>query len=173
MTTSRSTPPPRRSRLDELRDVGLFGGLDEAALAALVDTLEEVHKAPGDVVFQEGDSGRELFVLVEGEVEVIRHTRRGAETRVALFGPGDWFGEMSIIDVQPRSATLRTISPARLVRMTAHDLDSLYRRDVKSYALVVLNIARELSRRLRVTDHLIAELVANMSMEYRPARQQG
>jgi CRP-like cAMP-binding protein len=107
-----------------------------------------------------------MYVILEGEVEVLRRSKRGHETRVAVLGPGDWFGEMSILDVLPRSASTRSLAPSRLLRLTAHDLDALYRRDMRSYALLVLNIAREMSRRLRVADGLLAELVTNVLDEY-------
>ena len=75
---------------------------------------------------------------------------------MALLGPGSWVGEMSILDVQPLSATVRTLAPAILLCIKGEDLDRLYRRDMRAYLLVVLNIARELSRRLRVADGMIA-----------------
>ncbi|AUX48243.1 cyclic nucleotide-binding protein [Sorangium cellulosum] len=155
----------------QLREIGLFGGLSDQVLAGLADTLELVELQPGAVAFREGDSGREMFVLLEGEMEVLKRSKREVEARVAVLGPSDWFGEMSILDVMPRSATVRAIAPSRLMRVTAQDLDALYRRDLKSYTLLVLNIAREMSRRLRVADSLLAELVANMLDEYaRPRR---
>ncbi|WP_437674988.1 cyclic nucleotide-binding domain-containing protein [Sorangium sp. So ce131] len=155
----------------QLREIGLFGGLSDQVLSGLADSLELVELQPGAVAFREGDSGREMFVLLEGEMEVLKRSKREVEARVAVLGPSDWFGEMSILDVMPRSATVRAIAPSRLMRVTAHDLDALYRRDLKSYTLLVLNIAREMSRRLRVADSLLAELVANMLDEYaRPRR---
>jgi CRP-like cAMP-binding protein len=69
---------------------------------------------------------------------------------------------MSILDVQPRSASVRSLAVSRLLVITTADLEALYRRDVKSYSLFVLNVARELSRRLRVTDGILAELAASM-----------
>ncbi len=157
----------------QLRDIGLFGGLSDQVLKSLADTLELVELAPGSVAFREGDSGREMFVLLEGEMEVLKRSKREVEARVAVLGPNDWFGEMSILDVMPRSATVRAIAPSRLLRVTAHDLDLLYRRDLKSYTLLVLNVAREMSRRLRVADSLLAELVANMLDEYARPRRPG
>lgn len=155
----------------QLREIGLFGGLSDQVLQGLADTLELIELQPGAVAFREGDSGREMFVLLEGEMEVLKRSKRDVEARVAVLGPNDWFGEMSILDVMPRSATVRAIAPSRLLRITAHDLDALYRRDLKSYTLLVLNVAREMSRRLRVADSLLAELVANMLDEYaRPRR---
>ncbi|WP_437505387.1 cyclic nucleotide-binding domain-containing protein [Sorangium sp. So ce1099] len=157
----------------QLREIGLFGGLGDHVLQGLADTLELLELQPGAVAFREGDSGREMFVLLAGEMEVLKRSKRDVEARVAILGPSDWFGEMSILDVMPRSATVRAISPSRLMRVTAHDLDALYRRDLKSYTLLVLNIAREMSRRLRVADSLLAELVANMLDEYTRPRRPG
>ncbi|WP_437546917.1 cyclic nucleotide-binding domain-containing protein [Sorangium sp. So ce367] len=159
------------SPITQLREIGLFGGLGDHVLQGLADTLELLDLEPGAVAFREGDNGREMFVLLSGEMEVLKRSKRDVEARVAVLGPNDWFGEMSILDVMPRSATVRAIAPSRLLRVTAHDLDALYRRDLKSYTLLVLNIAREMSRRLRVADSLLAELVANMLDEYaRPRR---
>lgn len=156
---------------ERLREIGLFGGLGDEVLQDLSSSLTLVELTPGSVVFREGDSGREMFVLLDGEMEVLKQSKRKHETRVAVLGPGDWFGEMSILDVLPRSATVRALAPSRLLRITAHDLDSLYRRDLRSYSLLVLNVAREMSRRLRVCDNLLAELVANVIDEYtRPNR---
>jgi CRP/FNR family cyclic AMP-dependent transcriptional regulator len=104
--------------------------------------------------------------VLEGEMEILRRSKRSLEARVAILGPGDWFGEMSILDIMPRSATVRAIAPSRLLKLTTQDLDGLYRKDLKSYSLLVLNIAREISRRLRVADGLLAELVANVMDEY-------
>jgi len=156
---------------ERLREIGLFGGLGDDVLRDLASTLDLVELDPGEVVFREGDSGREMFVVLDGEMEILKHSKRKHETRVAVLGPSDWFGEMSILDVMPRSATVRVVAPSKLLRLTAHDLDSLYRRDLRSYSLLVLNVAREMSRRLRVCDNLLAELVANVIDEYqRPKR---
>jgi CRP-like cAMP-binding protein len=152
--------------LERVRDIGLFGGLGDDVLRTFVAALEVNELAAGTVVFKEGESGRELYVILDGEVEVLRRSKRGHETRVAILGPGDWFGEMSVLDVLPRSATTRVLAPTHLLRLTAHELDTLYRRDTRSYSLLVLNIAREISRRLRVADGLLADLVANVMDEY-------
>lgn len=155
-----------RETIERAREIGLFGGLGDEELETFVGGLAELQPDPGTVIFEEGKTGRELFVILDGEVEILRQSKRGLEARVAVLGPGDWFGEMSILDVLPRSATARVIAPARLLRLTALELDALYRRDVRSYSLVVLNIAREMSRRLRVADGLLAELVGNMLDQY-------
>jgi CRP/FNR family transcriptional regulator, cyclic AMP receptor protein len=150
----------------ELRGIGLFGALSDDVLAHLASTLSVTTPAAGTIVFREGDEARDMFVLVEGELEVVKRSHRGIDARVAMLGPGDWFGEMSVVDVQPRSATVRTLAPSRLLRITSADLDALYRYDVKSYAIIVLNLARELSRRLRVADGILADFIANVLDSY-------
>ena len=161
MTIPSDTPTTK-----ELSDIGIFGGLDESTIAEFVQRLPVLRLTPGDVVFREGDAGRELFVLLQGEMEVIKQSKTQRESRVAIFGPGDWFGEMSILDIMPRSATVRALAPSRVLKMSAHDLEQLYRRDLKAYSIVVLNIAREMSRRLRVADGLLADVLANLSESY-------
>ena len=152
---------PSTVTVAELRNVGLFGGVADTHLAHLVATLRVATPEAGEVLFCEGDDGREMFVVVEGEIEILKRSRNGTDVRVAMLGPGDWFGEMSILDIQPRSATVRTLAPTRLLCVTTRDLDRLYREDLRTYSLLTLNIARELSRRLRVADGIIAEIVAN------------
>ncbi len=151
---------------EQLREIGLFGALGDEVLEYLAQTLPIVLVEAGAHVFREGDVAREMYVVLDGEIEVQKRARRGTETRVAVLGPGDWFGEMSILDVQPRSATVVALAPSRLLRVTSEALDGLYRRDLKAYSLIVLNVARELSRRLRVADALLADIVANVTETY-------
>ena len=150
----------------DLRNIGLFGALPERVLEELASELQVLEVPAGTYVFREGEAASCMFVVVQGDVDVLKKSRAGLDSRVAVLGPGDWFGEMSIIDVQPRSATVLTVSPCRLVKITAADLDRLYRADVKAYALIVQNIARELSRRLRVADGILADLIANVTETY-------
>ena len=150
----------------ELRNIGLFGALSDDVLSVLSGMLTVVVPEIGEVIFREGEEGSAMYVVLAGEVEITKMSRNGVDARVAMLGPGDWFGEMSIVDIQPRSATVRAIASSRLVRISAADLDALYRHDVRSYAIVVLNLARELSRRLRVADGILADLIANVLDSY-------
>jgi CRP/FNR family transcriptional regulator, cyclic AMP receptor protein len=154
-----------------LREIGLFGALSDEVLGRLAAALKVLRATPGDTIFREGDRGaREMYVLLEGEMEVTRRSRRGRDTRVAILGPTDCFGEMSMIDMQPRSATVRALAPSRLAKVTSEDMDHLYRSDLKSYSLIVLNIARDLSRRLRVADGILADFTVNVLDEYMTQR---
>ena len=82
-------------------------------------------------------------------------------------GPGDWFGEMAILDVQPRSASVRALAPSLLLSMRPEQVERLlYRRGLKDYSLLIMNIARELSRRLRVADGILAQFFVAMHEQY-------
>ena len=158
------------SAAEKLRDVGVFGGLSDETLRTFAGPLAVIELEAGAVVFNEGDAGREMFIVLEGRMEVFKLSKRNREIVVASLRAGTWFGERSILDVMPRPATIRAAEAARLLRVTAHDLDVLYRRDLKSYTLVVLNIAREMSRQLRLADSLLSDLMANLTDEYAPLR---
>lgn len=162
-SVSSSEPPLSPA---ELRNIGLFGALGDEVLQHLANTLTVETPAAGQILFREGEEANAMYVVIRGEIEVLKRSRRGVDARVAVLGPGDWFGEMSIVDIQPRSATVRALAPGRLVRITPANLDSLYRYDVRSYAIVILNLARELSRRLRVADGILADLIANVLDSY-------
>jgi CRP/FNR family transcriptional regulator, cyclic AMP receptor protein len=155
----------------ELRNIGLFGALNDDVLEYLATLLTVETPPAGATLFREGEDASAMFVVISGEVEVLKKSKRSVEARVAVLGPGDWFGEMSIVDIQPRSATVRALAPSRLLRVSSADLDALYRHDLRSYAIIILNLARELSRRLRVADGILADLISNVMDQYltRPA----
>lgn len=149
-----------------LAEIDLFRELSEASLADLAPRLRVGTRGPGEVIFREGEPATEMYVLLAGELEVVKASRSGRETRVAILGPGDVFGEMAILDHEARSATVRSLSPVRLLRLSANDTDELAVRDIHAYATVLRTVARNVSRRLRVTDSLLATITANVLDEY-------
>lgn len=98
-----------------------------------------------------------MFVLERGLVTVVRRWR-GREYRLRDLGPGDCFGEMALIDLFPRSASVVAIQDCSAIRLTNTDLMRVYEADVEQFALIQMNIARELSRRLRTADERLFRL---------------
>jgi CRP/FNR family cyclic AMP-dependent transcriptional regulator len=146
-----------------LRDIGLFGGLSDESLARLAAELPRRDTTAGTVVVREGEVAKDMFVVIGGELEVEKSASDGSTVRVAVLGPGDWFGEMALIDIQPRSASVRAVAPSLLLRLDAEQVERLvYRNSVKDYALLIMNIARELSRRLRVADGILAQFSVSL-----------
>lgn len=149
-------------RVDFLRGIPIFEGLTGPVIEKLAGSLEVRRCEPGSLLFKEGDASRELFVVLSGELEVMKRSKRGRDARIAVVGMGDSIGEMSIVDDQPRSATVMAVSPSQLMRLGADDLSRLAETDLRSYATILHNVAREISRRLRVADGIIADFVAQV-----------
>ena len=160
-----SSRPPPRVTVDMVRDHRLCKGLDQDTCRLLAETLAAETAAPGQVLMSEGDASTDMFLVLAGEAEVLHKGDSDHDVTVALLGPGDWVGEMAIFGI-PRSATVRTVSPALLLRLTAHDIRALRERKPSEYAVLLENIARELARRLHVADHLIAGASGNVAREY-------
>lgn len=139
-----------RHKASFLRSVFLFKDLRNRDIALITGRLMEKSYAAGEVIFQEGDVGRACFVVAEGCVELFRQDpESGKEDPVAVVEPGDFFGEMVLLDELPRSATARAMSPCRLYILYKTHFDSLL-RDFPRLAVVLLhNLASLLSARLR------------------------
>lgn len=134
-----------------------FGGLSDASLDLLISMLLERQVDVGATVVSEGDPGRSMYIVHSGELVVSKLGNSGRMIRMAGLGPGDFFGEMTLIEMQSRSATVIAESPTVLYELTARNLYSYYKADIHAYVMVMLNINRELCRRLRRADNRIAE----------------
>ena len=134
------------------------GGLSDTSLDLLVSMLVERHFNVGATVVAEGEPGRSMFIVHSGELAVNKLRDSGRVIRVAHLKPGDFFGEMTLIEPQNRSATVVAETPTVLYELTARNLYACYKADIHAYVMVMQNINRELCRRLRRADNRIAEL---------------
>jgi CRP/FNR family cyclic AMP-dependent transcriptional regulator len=137
-----------------------FGGLSDASLDLLVSMLVERRFDVGATVVAEGEQGRSMFIVHSGQLVVSKliDADSGRVIRMASLAPGDFFGEMTLIEMQNRSATVVVESPTVLYELTARQLYTCYKADIHAYVMVLQNINRELCRRLRRADNRIAEL---------------
>jgi CRP-like cAMP-binding protein len=140
-----------------------FGGLSDASVTLLISMLAERRVDPGQTVFAEGEAGRSMFVVQSGQLHVRRQGPSGRVIEMADLGPGDFFGEMTLIEMQNRSATVIAETATLLYELTARNLYTYYKADVHAYVLVMQNINRELCRRLRRADVRIAELTHQLA----------
>ena len=146
----------------------LFRGVEASALQPLLEQYKPEVAQTGEWIMREGAAADNMFVIINGELEVVSHggESSGSDVRVALLGPGDWVGEMAVLDPQAqRSASVRALAPSLLLRLTVQQMQQLEAQHLPIYTCMVRNIARELSRRLRVADRLIARSAA-MAKEY-------
>lgn len=146
---------------DFLRSIPLFGGLEDPSLEKIEAMLVESSLPRGAIVCSEGERGRSMYVVARGEVEIRRANSRGVHVPIVRLGRGEFFGEMTLVEIQPRSATVVVTEPATLYALTKQDLYSLYLQDQNAYVLVLQNICRQLSRRLRKSDGRICELLSS------------
>ena len=135
-----------------------FGGLSGAGLDLLVSMLAERRFDAGATVVAEGEQGRSMFIVHSGQLVVSKLLDTGHTMRMSGLDPGDFFGEMTLIEMQNRSATVVAESPTVLYELTARNLYACYKTDIHAYVMVMQNINRELCRRLRRADKRIADL---------------
>ena len=141
-----------------LREMPIFGGLTDAELDKVVSLSTDVEVAAGDLVVLQGDLASDLFVIRRGKVEVLFDIdEEGREQVLANLKVGDCFGEMALIDIQPRSASVRALEDSVFFCLSNRAFRSLIDWNLKTYTLIILNLAREISRRLRRADALVAE----------------
>jgi CRP-like cAMP-binding protein len=135
-----------------------FGGLSGSGLDLLVSMLVKRRIDVGATVVAEGEPGRSMFIVHSGALVVSKLGNSGRVIRMAGLEPGDFFGEMTLIEMQNRSATVVAVGPVVLYELTAGKLYTCYKADIHAYVMVMQNINRELCRRLRRADNCIAEL---------------
>ncbi len=138
-----------------------FGGLEPAQLSLLSKRLKAREVMAGEAVFRERDQGRSMYVVECGELCAWQATE-GRPVKLLRFKEGDFFGETTLIEMQPRPFSVIADGPARLQELTNADLYALYREDVTAYVLVLQNINRELCRRLRRAGNRITEIAAEV-----------
>ncbi|NND97492.1 MAG: cyclic nucleotide-binding domain-containing protein [Pirellulaceae bacterium] len=142
--------------IELLRRMPVFGGLSESSLQFILDKSESVDVEPDDYFFHEGEPAQSLYVLTAGSV-TIEKTWNGEAVHLGELGVGDCVGEMAIIDLEPRSAAVRANTACRAIKVTRHTLLKLYQSDLEQYALIMMNMGREVSRRLRVASEQLFE----------------
>lgn len=130
--------------MQALKGAPLFADLSRKELADLARVTEDLEVPAGEVLCKEGDTGREFFVIVEGETEVTSNGKR-----VAQRGGGDFVGEIALLEDTSRTATVTAKTPLRLFVLTREDFRSLVRENPKVERKVMQALARrviELSR---------------------------
>ena len=141
-----------RSKREILAESPLFDNLLPPELSMLADLFAVRRYEAGEVVFEEGDVGEALYVIADGEVEILQKGADGSLRALATLRAPQFFGEMSIIDKEVRSATVRAKTKATLLELTSENLHTFAKNYRNGFTWVVVNIARALSARLRETN---------------------
>ena len=146
-----------RSKREILADSPLFDNLLPTELSMLADLFTARTYEAEEVVFPEGDVGDSMYVIAEGTVEVLRRNPEGQLRPIATLTAPQFFGEMSLIDKEYRSATVRAKTASRLLQLNNENLHIFAKNYRNGFTWVVVNIARVLSQRLRDANQRLAQ----------------
>ena len=136
-------------RLRFLGSVPLFTGLSQKQLGKLLVKLFEKEYSVGETVFLQGDPGKALFIVLSGKILIMR-SRNAAEEQVAALDRGSYFGELALIDDQPRSASARAGEPSVLLILYKSDFDDLIEGHRAIAIKVMANLLKALAGYVRV-----------------------
>jgi CRP-like cAMP-binding protein len=129
--------------------VPFFKNIPRREYGRLFQALAKRHYETGDVLFNEGDVGRALYILEWGQIEISRRNPSGEAQRVAVLDSGDYFGEISLMDDHPRTASATAITPCRVYLLYRTELDALLQEAPHAGAAIMAHLAEILAARLR------------------------
>ena len=130
-----------------LSQYSLFNGLEQEQIERVLPFMEhEVYEAGTDIIVEGSYVGRIRFI-VDGHVAVIK-----AGMVLTEFGDGAVFGELEVVDVEPAEASVKALTATKVMTLSVDALGELYEQDIKTYSFILMNLARNISRRLRRMD---------------------
>jgi CRP/FNR family cyclic AMP-dependent transcriptional regulator len=134
---------------------GILQGVDPDAAEALAKEMEMIDVRRGEIIFHEGEPGDSLYIVVSGKIKLGRRAADGRQNLIALMGPSDMVGELSLFDPGPRTATATAVVDARLARLHKQSL----RPWLANRPEIAEQLLRVLARRLRRTNDALADLI--------------
>lgn len=136
------------TRIELLQRMPIFGGIQADTLESLLGLCPIDEVRANEYFFRENDAADAMFVLETGKVAVLK-SWKGGDHLLRTLERGDCFGEMALIDLSPRSASVQALEDCSGFEIFAASLFGLYEHDLEQFALIQMNLAREMSRRLR------------------------
>ncbi len=146
--------------IDVIKATPLFEGLGNEALAFFDSRVIIKNYEAGAVLTTEGSLGDSMFIIKSGSVDVILNRDEDSKdvVKIAKLSPGDFAGELSLIDSQPRSASLVATQDTQILIITREALLDLHKQDFDAFMKVIVNITRRIGNRLRETDKILASI---------------
>lgn len=137
-----------------LESVPIFAGLSRDAIDLLSTEGGHREYADGEIIFREGESDDSVFIIESGQVRIIKRHEQKGETMLTILMSGEFFGETCLLETLPHTASAVAVGQARLFSISGITFYHLYKRMPGQYGILALNIARDLSRRLRHLDEV-------------------
>jgi CRP/FNR family cyclic AMP-dependent transcriptional regulator len=139
-----------------LCNVPIFTGLNERALEVFLKQAKPMVVPDGEIIAREGETNDSMYLIEAGQVRIIKNFNTPNPVTLALLGPGECFGEMCILETLPRSATGQAVGEAKVFSIPSSAFGQLYQKAPEQYCVILLNITRDLSRRLRLLGEAFA-----------------
>ncbi len=150
-------------RIDQIRKAPIFGALDEDTIHFLLSSAKDVCLKDQEFLFKEGDPGDWVYLIFRGVISIVKSSAGKNHVEMIRFGRGDVIGEMSVFDMCPRSASAQSQGASLLLSWQYSDFLTLYERNLEQFAILQMNIGREISRRLRRMDDQMSRLIAKQA----------
>lgn len=157
-------------RVHMLQSVPTFGGINDDVLSFLLRRSKTIDFSAGQRIFKEGDYTASMYVVEVGQVAVYKQ-KGEQDCLMAILGEGECLGEMALFDYMPRSASAIAYSDCSLIEITSQNLYEVYKLDMEQFALIQMNLGREIARRLRRADELCVKCPLKSDQEVKPFRQ--
>jgi CRP-like cAMP-binding protein len=145
-----------------LSQYSLFNGLEQDKIDSILPLMKHEIYKPGTDIIIEGAIVGKVHFIIDGRVAVIK-----GGLILMEHSDGAVFGEMEIVDVQPAEATVKALVETRVMTLSVDALGEIYEKDLKTYSFILMNLARDISRRLRRMDGKAVENSPNLNLEQR------
>ena len=151
-------PSSTPERIEALKRLPLLAGASPAGLAEIAEKVTEKEFQPGEVLVRQGELGNSVYFIVSGRCEVRRGTK-GVEHVLAILKEGNFFGEIAVLDPDPRTATVAALEPVKTLVLSAWE----FREAVAAHPGTAFHVMKVLAARLRKVEADLAELRASVS----------
>ena len=145
---------------DILNRIAIFAGLDDQQLALIFTVLEEVAYSKDEIIFKQGEPCSHIHIIKSGKIRLYIEDGNNI-LELAELDVGDCFGESSLIGIAPHTASAVAKETTEIIVLSSRALLSLYRQDKEAYIIIILNIAREIARRLSKTDNTLMHYIVD------------
>ena len=149
--------------LELLQTMPIFGAIKDETLNFLLERAKDVDVAKDEYFFRENDQGSSMFVLEQGSVAVLKSWVDQTQ-RLASLNRGDCFGEMALIEMGARSASVQAVEDCSAIEISIDILHELYQHDLEQFTIIQMNMSREVCRRLRKADDLLFQVQMQTSI---------
>ncbi len=140
----------------ELREIPLFSEMDEEEVAGIREIMEEMKFKPGQVIIREGETGDLFYVVTEGQTEIIVRDADGSDVILHVAGPGDFFGELSMLTNEPRSARVRAVDHVKTLALERDEFFNFLR----THSHAAIDVLVELGGRLHENDRILRSMAS-------------